>query len=133
MAHDKIKAAARRRMAKTGESYAAARREVIREFRAASSSDPAGEPTGSFIASKKTRAPRRSSTSNTEPRSTTAQTVPNAEYVWPFAARHGGIVPPAGRPRRELGTWRLSFQGDMVVAAANTPARLRVTLARRWR
>ena len=44
MAHDKIKAAARRRMAKTGESYAAARREVIRELRAASSSDPAGEP-----------------------------------------------------------------------------------------
>jgi hypothetical protein len=44
MAHDKIKAAARTRMAKTGESYAAARREVIREFRAASSSDPAREP-----------------------------------------------------------------------------------------
>ena len=44
MAHDKIKAAARRRMAKTGESYTAARREVIREFRAAISSDPAGEP-----------------------------------------------------------------------------------------
>lgn len=44
MAHDKIKAAARRRMAETGESYAAARREVIREFRAAGSSDPAGEP-----------------------------------------------------------------------------------------
>lgn len=44
MAHDKIKAAARRRMAETGKSYAAARREVIREFRAASSNDPAGEP-----------------------------------------------------------------------------------------
>ena len=44
MAHDKIKAAARRRMAKTGESYAAARREVIREFQAAGSRDPAGEP-----------------------------------------------------------------------------------------
>jgi hypothetical protein len=44
MAHDKIKAAARRRMAQTGESYAAARREVIREFRAARSSGPAGEP-----------------------------------------------------------------------------------------
>jgi hypothetical protein len=45
MAHDKIKAAARRRMAQTGESYAAARREVIREFRAAASSNhPAGEP-----------------------------------------------------------------------------------------
>lgn len=43
MAHDKIKAAARRRMAETGESYAAARRGVIREFQAASSSDPAGE------------------------------------------------------------------------------------------
>ena len=44
MAHDKIKAAARRRMAETGESYAAARREVIRKFRAASNSDPAREP-----------------------------------------------------------------------------------------
>lgn len=44
MAHDKIKAAARRRMAETGESYAAARREVIREFRASGSNDPAGEP-----------------------------------------------------------------------------------------
>lgn len=44
MAHDKIKAAARRRMAQTGESYTTARRKVIREFRAARSSDPAGEP-----------------------------------------------------------------------------------------
>lgn len=44
MAHDKIKAAARRRMAETSESYAAARREVIREFRAAGSNEPAGEP-----------------------------------------------------------------------------------------
>src|ERR1700722_7925231 len=35
MSHDKIKAAARKRMAETGESYATARREVIREFRAA--------------------------------------------------------------------------------------------------
>ena len=44
MTHDKIKAAARRRMTETGESYAAARREVIRKFRAASSSEQAGEP-----------------------------------------------------------------------------------------
>jgi hypothetical protein len=44
MAHEKIKAAARRRMAETGESYAAARRGIIREFQAAGSSDPAGEP-----------------------------------------------------------------------------------------
>jgi hypothetical protein len=41
MAHDKIKAAARRRMAETGESYAAARRAVIR---AAGSNEPAAEP-----------------------------------------------------------------------------------------
>ena len=34
MSHDKIRAATRKRMAETGESYAAARREVIREFRA---------------------------------------------------------------------------------------------------
>jgi hypothetical protein len=32
MTHDKIKAAARKRMAETGESYAAARREVIKEY-----------------------------------------------------------------------------------------------------
>jgi hypothetical protein len=44
MAHDKIKAAARRRMAMTGESYAAARREVIRQFRAAADSGPARGP-----------------------------------------------------------------------------------------
>jgi hypothetical protein len=47
MSHDKIKAAARKRMAETGESYAAARREVIREFQAAGSTGtdaPAGEP-----------------------------------------------------------------------------------------
>jgi hypothetical protein len=44
MAHDKIKTAARRRMAETGESYAAARREVISEFRAAGTGNPAGEP-----------------------------------------------------------------------------------------
>jgi hypothetical protein len=36
MSHDKIKAAARGRMAETGEPYAAARREVIKEHRAAS-------------------------------------------------------------------------------------------------
>jgi hypothetical protein len=45
MSHDKIRAAARKRMAETGESYAAARREVIREFQqAARSGAPAGEP-----------------------------------------------------------------------------------------
>jgi hypothetical protein len=44
MAHDKIKAAARKRMAETGESYAAARRAVIREFQAAGSNERAGEP-----------------------------------------------------------------------------------------
>jgi hypothetical protein len=32
MTHDKIKAAARRRMAETGESYATARREVIKDY-----------------------------------------------------------------------------------------------------
>jgi hypothetical protein len=41
MAHDKIKAAARRRMAETGESYTAARRAVTREFQAAGSSQSA--------------------------------------------------------------------------------------------
>lgn len=44
MAHDKIKAAARRRMAKTGESYTAARRQVITEFQAAGGNEPAGGP-----------------------------------------------------------------------------------------
>ena len=44
MAHDKIKAAARRRMAKTGESYTVARRKVITEFQAAGGNEPAGKP-----------------------------------------------------------------------------------------
>lgn len=44
MAHDKIKAAARKRMTQTGESYAAARREVIKDFQAAESTNPAGKP-----------------------------------------------------------------------------------------
>jgi hypothetical protein len=43
MSHDKIKAAARKRMAETGESYAAARRVVIKEFRTAGNDAPAGE------------------------------------------------------------------------------------------
>lgn len=40
MSHDKISAAARRRMAETGEPYAAARRAVIREHQAAGSQMP---------------------------------------------------------------------------------------------
>ena len=37
MSHDKIRAAARERMAQTGEPYAAARRAVIREYHQAAS------------------------------------------------------------------------------------------------
>jgi len=44
MSHDKIKAAARERMARTGESYAAARREVIREFDRAGNQAPPPPP-----------------------------------------------------------------------------------------
>jgi len=44
MAHDKIKVAARRRMAETGESYTAARREVIKEFQGTGNDRPSGEP-----------------------------------------------------------------------------------------
>jgi hypothetical protein len=40
MSHDKIRAAARERMARTGESYAAARRAVIKEHPAAASETP---------------------------------------------------------------------------------------------
>ena len=40
MSHDKIRAATRKRMAETGESYAAARREVIREHQAAAGEGP---------------------------------------------------------------------------------------------
>jgi hypothetical protein len=35
MTHDKIRAAARQRMAQTGEPYATARREVIKDYQAA--------------------------------------------------------------------------------------------------
>jgi hypothetical protein len=40
MSHDKIRAAARKRMAETGEPYATARREVIREHQRAASQRP---------------------------------------------------------------------------------------------
>jgi hypothetical protein len=46
MSHDKVKAAARERMAGTREPYAAARREVIREHQAASNCGP---PPGSKV------------------------------------------------------------------------------------
>ena len=42
MAHDKISAAARKRMAETGEPYAAARRAVVAEHRAAEDHIPSG-------------------------------------------------------------------------------------------
>jgi hypothetical protein len=41
MPHDKIRAAARERMARTGEPYAAARRAVISEHHAAEAGQPA--------------------------------------------------------------------------------------------
>ncbi len=41
MSHDKVRAAARKRTAQTGESYAAARRAVVNERRAAKGRDPA--------------------------------------------------------------------------------------------
>lgn len=44
MTHDKIRAAARQRMAETGESYAAARREVIREHQAGRGDSPRADP-----------------------------------------------------------------------------------------
>jgi hypothetical protein len=40
MSHDKIRAAARRRMAETGEPYAAARRAVVAEHQAAAGQTP---------------------------------------------------------------------------------------------
>ena len=40
MPHDKIRAAARKRMAQTGEPYAAARRAVVSEHQAAGVGDP---------------------------------------------------------------------------------------------
>jgi hypothetical protein len=42
MSHDKIRAAARKRMAETGESYAAARREVIKNYQQAEDGPGAG-------------------------------------------------------------------------------------------
>jgi 2-phosphoglycerate kinase len=45
MSHDKIKAAARKRMAGTNEPYAAARREVLRQHQAASGHGPVQGPT----------------------------------------------------------------------------------------
>ena len=85
--------------------------------------EPAGEPTGSFIASKKTCAPCTSSTSTAEPRSTTAQTAPNPEYLWPFAAwcvdvaEHRSLRWPGWSPRSSL------VRNVLVPASAQFPVR----------
>jgi hypothetical protein len=50
MTHDKIKAAARKRMAETGESYATARREVIKDYRQAGAGAGASSPTARWFA-----------------------------------------------------------------------------------
>jgi hypothetical protein len=50
MTHDKIKAAARQRMAETGESYATARREVIKNYRPAGAGAGASPPSGRWFA-----------------------------------------------------------------------------------
>ena len=60
MSHDKIKAAARRRMAATGESYAAARRHVLAQYRADRGEGGNGGSTGAPPTGQApTGAPRR--------------------------------------------------------------------------
>ena len=44
MSHDKIRAAARKRMAETGEPYATARREVIKDYQAAGAASSSAAP-----------------------------------------------------------------------------------------
>jgi hypothetical protein len=51
--------------------------------------------------------------------------------AWSRLRTHGGIVPPAGRAT--AGHLAAVISGAMLAVAANTPACLRVTLARRWR
>src|SRR5260370_3611032 len=46
MSHDKIRAAARKRMAETGEPYAAARREVIKDYQGAGAGPGAASSSG---------------------------------------------------------------------------------------
>jgi hypothetical protein len=52
MSHDKIKAAARRRMARTGESYQTARLEVIKAYKAARRRDQLSEAIGPNVFSQ---------------------------------------------------------------------------------
>jgi hypothetical protein len=46
MSHDKIKAAARKRMAETGEPYATVRREVIKDYQQAGAGPGAASSSG---------------------------------------------------------------------------------------
>jgi hypothetical protein len=50
MSHDKIRAAARKRMAETGEPYATARREVIKDYQQAGAAPR--QPSALFLRSK---------------------------------------------------------------------------------
>lgn len=107
MSHDKIKAAARRRMAETGEPYATARREVIKEHQAARDRHDQGAGTRRFALSYDT---------------------PRIDTLLGIGPGSSGVEVDADRIRVRMGWgFRLDIPRSSVRSAARSRARLRGT------
>jgi hypothetical protein len=107
MSHDKIKAAARRRMAETGEPYATARREVIKEHKAARGrQDPVPGPQ----------------------RFALSYDTPRADTLLGIGPGSSGVELDAEEIRVRMGwSFRLDIPRSSVRSAARSRARLRGT------
>jgi len=105
MSHDKIKAAARRRMADTGEPYATARREVIKEHQAAKGRQDRFPGTRRFAVSYDT---------------------PRADALLGIGPGSSGVEVDAGEIRVRMGwSFRLDIPRSSVRSAARSRARMR--------
>jgi hypothetical protein len=107
MSHDKIKAAARRRMAETGEPYATARREVIKEHKAARGRRDPGAATQRFALSYDT---------------------PRADTLLGIGPGSSGVEVDADQIRIRMGwAFKLDIPRSSVRSATRSRARLRGT------
>jgi hypothetical protein len=110
MPHDKISAAARRRMAETGEPYAAARREVLREHQAAAGEVPPPEPRWFAISYRE--------------RGLDRVTAWGDRFLFHAGPGVSGVEIGSGEVRVRMGSFRLDIPRDSVRSVRRSHARV---------
>jgi hypothetical protein len=110
MSHDKIKAAARERMARTGESYAAARRAVIREHQAADGDIPAPGARWFAISYSDTWTGRLSDSLD--------------RFFFHAGRGVSGVEVGAGEIRVRMGSFKLDIPRSSIRSVQRSPARV---------